>query len=148
MPKCSAIMLNYAQVRWESYYAHIYASIMCQGLMGKWYRVDNYMYMYSTLVNVSGTKFCVFGPIYKNILYSRKNSWDSISRMVYVYHFRGYGHSHPYVHVSYNQAYFTDSNFAVGRPSMKTVKIRPLENFPLYGSNQDLTTPIQSFDHS
>ena len=26
-------MLNYAQVRWESYYAHIYAGIMCQGLL-------------------------------------------------------------------------------------------------------------------
>ena len=25
-------MLNYAQVRWESYYAQIYASIMSQGL--------------------------------------------------------------------------------------------------------------------
>ena len=33
MPKCIAIMLNYAQVRWESYYAQIYASIMCQGLV-------------------------------------------------------------------------------------------------------------------
>ena len=27
-----AIMLNYAQVGWESYYAQIYAGIMCQGL--------------------------------------------------------------------------------------------------------------------
>ena len=26
-----AIMLNYAQVRQESYYAQIYAGIMCQG---------------------------------------------------------------------------------------------------------------------
>ena len=56
--------------------------------------------------------------------------------------------THTHTYVSYNQAYFTDLNFAVGRPSMKTVKIRPLKNFPLYGSNQDLTTPIQSFDHS
>ena len=33
MPKYCAIMLNYAQVRQESYYAQIYASIMCQGLV-------------------------------------------------------------------------------------------------------------------
>ena len=33
MLKCSAIMLNYAQVRWENYYAQNYSSIMCQGLI-------------------------------------------------------------------------------------------------------------------
>ena len=33
MLKCFAIMLNYAQVRWESYYAQDYASIKCQGLL-------------------------------------------------------------------------------------------------------------------
>ena len=33
MLKRSAIMLNYAQVRWENYYAQNYASIMCQGLI-------------------------------------------------------------------------------------------------------------------
>ena len=38
MPKYFVIMLNYAQVRQESYYAqiNIYASIMCQGLRRSW----------------------------------------------------------------------------------------------------------------
>ena len=35
MPKNLAIMLNYAQVRYESYYAQNYAGIMCQGLLDK-----------------------------------------------------------------------------------------------------------------
>ena len=33
MPQYFAVVLNYAQVRWESYYAQIYASIMCQASM-------------------------------------------------------------------------------------------------------------------
>ena len=33
MLKYFAIMLSYAQVRQESYYAQIYAGIMCQGLV-------------------------------------------------------------------------------------------------------------------
>ena len=34
MPQYFAIMLNYARVWWESYYAQNYAGIMCQGLLG------------------------------------------------------------------------------------------------------------------
>ena len=33
MPKYFAIMLNYAQVGKKSYYAQVYAGIMCQGLV-------------------------------------------------------------------------------------------------------------------
>ena len=33
MPKYLAIMLNYAQVGYRSYYAQSYAGIMCQGLV-------------------------------------------------------------------------------------------------------------------
>ena len=35
MPQIFAIMLNYAQVRRESYYAQIYAGIMCQASMSR-----------------------------------------------------------------------------------------------------------------
>jgi hypothetical protein len=35
MPQYFAIMLNYARVWWESYYAQNYAGIMCQGLMSR-----------------------------------------------------------------------------------------------------------------
>ena len=35
MPQYFAIMLNYAQVWWESYYAQNNAGIMCQALIGR-----------------------------------------------------------------------------------------------------------------
>ena len=45
-------MLNYAQVRQESYYAQIYAGIMCQGLLGSMYK------MYLTGLSSSQSQLC------------------------------------------------------------------------------------------
>ena len=53
-----------------------------------------------------------------------------------IYHFRGLifsdvrTHSH---YVLYNRTYFAGLIFMVRRSSVKTVKIGPLESFPLYG---------------
>ena len=55
MPKYFAIMLNYAQVGWESYYAQIYASIMCQGLI----TTDWYITSYNGTSYGAGTKTSV-----------------------------------------------------------------------------------------
>ena len=57
------------------------------------------------------------------------------SRMVDLYHFAGLifavvrAHAH---YVQYNRAYFAGLIFAVSRSSIKTTKIEPLKNFPLY----------------
>ena len=58
------------------------------------------------------------------------------SWMVNVYYFMGLifvdGCTHAH-YVLYNQAYFMGLIFTVCRLSVKTAKIGPLENFPLYG---------------
>ena len=61
MPKCFAIMLNYAQIRWESYCAQIYAGIMCQGLtvtpacyVSLIYNIIHFLLFFGSLISALG----------------------------------------------------------------------------------------------
>ena len=66
----------------------------------------------------------------KEVLYSRKFSWmgDLVT-------FRAFTDVHDCAVTSvYKRAYFADLIFVLHELTMKTAKIRPLENFPLYSS--------------
>ena len=86
---------------------------------------------------LSHFKFATYCHSTYHILYSRKFSRNSIfvdGRSLLFRRLKFVDlctHAHC---VLYNQAYFTGLMFAVRRSSVKTAKIGPLENFPLYSS--------------
>ena len=59
--------------------------------------------------------------------------WGSIFTDDQSYHFAGLILMDACTHTHYNRAYFVGLIFAVTPGAVKTVKIGPLENFPLHG---------------
>ncbi len=76
---------------------------------------------------------------YVRIPYSGKLSWGLIFAMANLQSFRGLIFADTCVHAHYalhNRTYFAGLIFADSCLSAKTTKIRPHENFPLYGSTK------------